>query len=240
MVVAIPDVHMDATVPLHPAYKVVEKFIKDLRPEVVVALGDFLDMGSLSHWANGKPKLLEGKRYWADVEMARNRLANLRKYCQTMAFLMGNHEDWVEKFLEVHPSLIGTIDLARDLDLEKMDIAITPVNMVYSIGKLNFIHGWYTNMYHARKHLDDMGDHVFYGHTHDHQSYAKPVRAKRYPYIAMSLGCLCDLNPHYLRNKPARHLHGFGVFEVMGDGTFTPIFIPIIGGRFKYGGVEFK
>ncbi len=239
-IVAIPDVHGDATAPLHPAYQVVEKFILTRKPEVVVILGDFLDMGSLSHWAKGKPKLLEGKRYWADMEMGKRRLQTLRGACGRMEFLMGNHEDWLYKFLEEQPSLTGALDIRRDLGLDDLGIGFTEVNQVLSIGKLNFIHGWYTNIYHARKHLDEMGDHIFYGHTHDHQAFAKPVRAKRHPYIAMSLGCLCDLNPHYLRNKPARHLHGFGIFEVIGDGSFTPLFIPIINGRFRYGGVEFK
>lgn len=246
LVVALYDVHCDALTPIHPAYHAVERFILKKKPDVVIVGGDFMNLGCFSHWNKGKPGLMENLRYWADVEVAKHRLQTLREACGQMEFLMGNHEDWLNQYLEVHPELAGSpdvpsgLDIRQNLELDKLDIGFTEVNQVLSVGKLNFIHGWYTNIYHARKHLDEMGDHIFYGHTHDHQSFAKPVRAKRFPYIAMSLGCLCDLNPHYLRNKPARWLHGFGIFEVMADGSFTPMFIPIINGRFKYDGVIFK
>jgi hypothetical protein len=147
-----------------------------------------------------------------------------------MVFLEGNHENRLTRFIEQHPLLQGSIDIYKDFNLGELDISFYPMNVIYTIGKMNFTHGWYWSKYHAMKHLDDMGDHIFYGHVHDHQVVIRPLRAEREPFMAMSMGCLCNLNPYWKRNRPNAWVNGLGYFEIGPAGKFTPLFIPIING----------
>ena len=215
---------------LHPAMRLVWKFITNYRPEVVIIGGDYLDMTPVSpHAMKAKNhKELETARLQKDYNLGRALLEQIRPRVVDMKFLEGNHEFWIERFLETYPQFTGMLEVKTGLGLDALDIQFYGVNTVLSYGKLNFTHGWYTNKYHARKHLDEMGDHIIYGHTHDHQKHAKPVRASRAPYLAMSMGCLCNLNPYYMRNRPSNWLHGFGLIEVETTGNFAAHFIPII------------
>lgn len=234
IVVALCDQHLDHTTPPSQAYIVSKQFCKDIQPDEIVMVGDFLDLPYLAKWNKDTPLLVEGRRYQADFEMARRELTDLRTSCQKMTFLEGNHENRVTRFIEQHPLLDGSLNVETDLDLRSLGVKFCPMNTVYSCGKLNFTHGWFWNKYHAMKHLNDMGDHIFYGHTHDHQVVIKQVRATREPYIAMSMGCLCDLNPYWKRNRPNEWVNGFGYFEVGTKGNFTPLFIPIINGEIMF------
>jgi predicted phosphodiesterase len=226
--------HLDHTIEPSPSYKVAKKFFKDIRPDEIVIAGDLLDFPYLAKWTKDTPLLVEGRRYQSDCDMAKRELYEIRGYCKKLKFLKGNHEDRVRRFVERNPLFEGSMNIEKDLGLTEMDIQCFEMNVVYSTGKLNFTHGWYWNKYHAMKHLNDMGDHIFYGHTHDHQVVIKQVRAKREPYMAMSMGCLCDLNPYWKRNRPNEWVNGFGYFEVGASGNFTPLFIPIIHGEILF------
>jgi predicted phosphodiesterase len=237
---AICDTHLDSKEPVTEAYKVAKQFCRDVRPDVLVVCGDFLDFSYLSKFTKDSPLLVEGRRYQKDIDMAVEELEEWRNYCLQMEFLPGNHEERLTRYIERLPLLEGKMDLRTDLQLHGMGIGWTEYNAVLSLGKLNFTHGWYYNKYHAMKHLNDMGDHLFYGHVHDHQVVIKPVRAKRESHIAMSMGCLCSKNPAWKRNRPNEWINGIGFFEVSSSGNFTPLFIPIIDGELSYGGFTWR
>jgi len=239
-IMAICDTHLDCEEPFTDAYKVAKKFCRDIKPDVLVVAGDFLDFSYLSKFNKDAPLLTEGRRYQKDIDMATEELEEWRNCCHGMEFLPGNHEERVTRYIERFPMLQGKLSLTDDLQLYGLGIGTTEYNAVLSIGKLNFTHGWYYNKYHAMKHLNDMGDHLFYGHTHDHQVVIKPVRAKRESYIAMSMGCLCSKNPAWKRNRPNEWINGVGFFEVSATGNFTPLFIPIIDGELNYGGFTWR
>ena len=50
--------------------------------------------------------------------------------------------------------------------------------------------------------------------------------------VAKSIGCLCELNPSYMRNKPSRWVHAFNTAYVRDDGTFNDYTTVITRGRF--------
>ena len=239
-IMAICDTHLDSSEEAVPAYLVAKKFCADIRPDILVVAGDFLDFNYMSKFTKDAPLLTEGRRYQKDVDMAVEELGEWRRYCGAMEFLPGNHEERLTRYIERYPMLQGKMGVQEDLQLYGMGIGWTEYNAVLSIGKLNFTHGWYYNKYHAMKHLNDMGDHLFYGHVHDHQVVIKPVRAKRESYIAMSMGCLCSKNPAWKRNRPNEWVNGVGFFEVSTTGNFTPLFIPIIDGELSYGGYTWR
>jgi len=240
IVLFLPDLHLESNKEQTKAFKTVLNFIDKTSPDIIVWGGDFLEMSCFSKWNHGKPLLLEGKRYIDDCRIGREILETISLRCKRQVYLEGNHEDWLNRYLESHPELCGKLDLRIDLGLNDIGIKYIDVNTPFSIGKLNFIHGWFYNKYHTTSTLDKYQNSIFYGHTHDHQSIIRTNWSSREPHMAMSLGCLCSKNPHYLRNKPQNWINGFGLFEVRGDGFFTPHFIPIINGIFSYGGEVWK
>lgn len=236
-IAALYDAHLEFGSPLPDAYRVAKLFVKDMQPDIIVIGGDYADLSCISHWTDNKPGLVEGKRYANDCELCHEELAWLNQYTRKMVFLIGNHEDWVTQLCEKKPALAGHLDIVSDLGLPGLGVNVVPVNQVYQCSEhINFIHGWRTGLYHARHTLNRMGSNVFYGHTHDHQTYIEHKRACQTPHIAMSLGCLCGREPVYMRGKPNDWVTGLGWFEVRADGCFNPYFVSILNKSCSYGG----
>jgi excisionase family DNA binding protein len=116
----IPDCQVKAGVPLeHLTW--IGKYIADKRPDVVVQIGDFADMPSLSSYDRGK-KSFEGRRYKTDIDAARRAMDLLMEpvhkvpgYRPYQLLTLGNHEDRISRAVEDDARLDGTIGL-DDLD----------------------------------------------------------------------------------------------------------------------------
>jgi len=217
-------------------------FTKDLQPDYFILGGDQLDLGCISVFNQGKLKLLENKRLKEEYDgFQRNILDRFEKVlprkCRKL-FMMGNHEDRVERLLECEPQYIGLIEIEKNLNLKKWKII--PNNEVFSIGNINFIHGCYTCKYHANKTLSVYGDNVFYGHVHNNQSFTQTTKIENQPQRATAVGCLCNKNPEWMRGRPNSWTHEFLHFSVFGDGNFSPHIETIINGRCKINGKIYK
>ena len=153
-------------------------------------------------------------------------------------FMIGNHEQRVQWYIEEHPELEDIIDLDRNLNLTERGYRIIPFNGIYKIGKLSVIHGYYWNKYHAAKTLDAFEGNVVYAHVHNPQMYAKvsPVDRKGY-HMATSLPCLCNIKPDYKKNVPNFWINGFGIVEHLpATGFFNLYTIVVIDGSFMWNG----
>lgn len=98
------------------------EFIKDIKPDVVINLGDGADMSSLCSYDKGK-KGFYGRTYKRDIDSfldSQERLwAPLRrtkKRLPTSVYLIGNHEERINRVTELQPELSGTVSL-DDLQL---------------------------------------------------------------------------------------------------------------------------
>lgn len=93
----------------------VGKYIAEKRPEVIVHLGDFADMPSLSSYDRGK-RAFEGRRYVNDVAAAHRAMETLLTpiekaagYRPRRVMLLGNHEDRITRATNETPELAGLI-----------------------------------------------------------------------------------------------------------------------------------
>jgi predicted phosphodiesterase len=238
----LPDVHLTGEGRLTKAWKVAKLFVNDYKPSVVILGGDFMEMESLSGWLENQKRQLEDRRYAKELTVANRELDELQnsnpgaKYW----FMEGNHEGWVERYLDKNPSMEGHVGLQKDLRLAERKMEFVKENGLLQIGKLYFLHGWYHNMYHAKRHLQELGDNCMYGHVHKPQLFTQELRARRRTHGAWSVGCLCDLNPRWLRNKPNSWQHGFGLVEFRPDGMFQPHLINIIDGKMTFAGETWR
>jgi hypothetical protein len=110
------------------------KAIVDYRPDVVINIGDFADMPSLSTHDKAGSKYFEGKRYKDDVNCVKVAMKKLLKplrdlqatqkitkhkvYKPRMVLTMGNHENRINRAVANTPMLEGVIS-TDDLDYKK-------------------------------------------------------------------------------------------------------------------------
>ena len=126
----IPDQHA------HPDHNneradLLANLIIDLKPDVVVNIGDAADMPSLSSYDKGK-RSFHGRTYRADIDAHldfQDRLwspvyRRKRKLPRTY-FFVGNHEQRIEKALDLSPELTGSIGM-EDLELREWYDTIVP------------------------------------------------------------------------------------------------------------------
>lgn len=118
----IPDQHS------HPEYHNdradwIGRLILDLRPDVVINLGDGFDMASLSTYDKGK-RAFAGRSYQKDIESGLDfqdrlwhPLKRAKKKWPRSIYLEGNHEHRIERALDLSPELQGTIGFS-DYDLD--------------------------------------------------------------------------------------------------------------------------
>jgi hypothetical protein len=103
----------------------------DIRPEVVIHMGDSADLPSLSGYDKGKRSFI-GKTYRQDIEAHLDfqrrmwePVFNRKKKLPYSVFLIGNHEQRIERALDQSPELVGSIGF-QDLELEKYYNTIVP------------------------------------------------------------------------------------------------------------------
>ena len=211
-------------------------FAKDWKPDVTILGGDFLDLDEVSHWVANNSIRIEGKRLRHNLELGNLILNKIDEFTRRKkVYIVGNHCARLGWYLNQHPVLEGMFSLEGCLRLRDRGYEVIPEGGRYKLGKAYFIHGWYTNKYHASKTVDVMGENVFYSHTHDIQVHTKP-NADEQPIMGHSLGSLSDLAPHYMRGRPTKGLHSFGAFYFSRDGSFTPYVPILINGKFWWNG----
>ena len=243
-VVVQPDTHT----PEHDvkAMETFCEFLKFYKPHGLINLGDFMEMGSVSHWPSndGSPKVFS-----EDVKSAKEVLEQIDRaagpQCVYKRFIIGNHEDWLNQLLvnKVPEFMYGIEDhgvqlrIQDILGLKDFGYRVIPLNEILRLGDAHFIHGYYTSKNHASKHLDVFGCNIYYGHLHDVQSFSG-VSVKGM-HEAASLGCLRGLQAPFMKGKPNNWSHALGIFEFNIDGTYTR-YIPImVNGKFTFNGKKF-
>lgn len=119
----LPDVQAKPGVDLsHLSW--IGQYIVDKQPDVVVCIGDFADLESLSSYDKGK-KSFEGRRYKADIKAAQEAMDLLlkplrdyndkaiegrrKRYKPRLVMTLGNHEQRIQRVANDNPELEGVV-----------------------------------------------------------------------------------------------------------------------------------
>ena len=140
--------------------KAIGLYAVEKKPDVIICLGDFGDMPSLSSYDFGK-KSFEGRRYKQDIEAVhtamecllepiksynKQALANKKKlYRPRMVLTLGNHEYRINRIVESDPKLEGTISI-DDLGYEKFGWEVYPYQEVVLIDGIAYSHYFATGV----------------------------------------------------------------------------------------------
>lgn len=221
--------------------------MKDYKPHRIILIGDAMNMSPVSHWMQDKKRPMENKRLLGEYKgfnLLLNKAVKLAgKQLKEVVYILGNHEDWVQQYIDKHPEVEGLLEVEANVKVDnpKVKLKFVPFNEFYHVGKLALTHGLYTNKYHASKHVEAVGKSVMYGHTHDVSVHTKiGLSSEKDKHQAMSIGSLCDLSPDYMRNRPHNWIHAFALVDKQPNGYFTPHIINIIGGTTVWNGKLYK
>ena len=130
------------------------QYAVDMRPDVIVNIGDFWDMPSLSSYDKGK-KSFEGRRYTKDIDAGNAAMALLmapiieeqqrlkrnkeKLWKPRLVFTLGNHENRIARAVDNDAVLEGVIGF-DDLNLKKYNWEVHPFLEVVNIGGVLFSH----------------------------------------------------------------------------------------------------
>mgnify|MGYP003637844239 FL=1 len=237
-VIVTPDKHF----PLHskPAINVLIKTIHKVKPDAYVDLGDLGEWGSVSHWQWKKKKRppLEYQMPAVDkdiedvnagLDIIDNALNEVK--CTEKYMIEGNHDEWLDRFVEENPYLKG-YKFKDALRLKERGYKYYENGKYLKLGKLYFYHGnHYGGMAHARNHLLRLGCNIMYGHHHDLQQSS--VTHMDGPKSAWSIGCLKDMSSeanNFLGNRQTNWSHAFAIVDFFNNGYFTVHILQIING----------
>lgn len=134
-IAVIPDTQIKPGVPTDHIAKAA-RYLIDKKPDVIVMIGDWWDMSSLSSYDRGK-KSFEGRRYREDVaagnqamhefvqpilaESERVRRNKKKAWNPRLVFCLGNHEQRIARAVENDAVLEGVISY-DDLNLEHWEV----------------------------------------------------------------------------------------------------------------------
>lgn len=192
----------DLQCPYHDALSLlpVIKYIEDNKWDWLILLGDFLDYFCISRFNEGQPGMVEGKTILQELKEGERVLDRLIKAAKKnnpkceIVYFEGNHEARAYQFCAMFPHFRGLIEPEYAMKFEEKGIKYIRSwshSEVFNIGKAYFAHGRYTNIHHAKKMVEAYEENIFYGHTHDCNSFNKTSMGTGKTKVGQSLGCLC-------------------------------------------------
>lgn len=219
--------------------------IVDYRPDVVVNLGDFADMPSLSTHDIKGSKYFEGLRYKNDIEVAKTAMQKLlspvrdlqlkqkknkeKVYKPRMVMLLGNHENRIDRAINNNPTLEGLIS-TKDLCYER-DWEVHPFLHPVFINGVGFNHYWPVGAMGrpagtAAAIISKLHMSCIAGHQQGKQvAYGK--RADGKPICSIIAGSYYLHDESYMDQLSNKHWRGLVVLNEVNDGHFDEMFLSI-------------
>ena len=149
----IPDSQVTPTTP-NDHLRWIGQYIIEKLPDVVVHLGDFADLESLSSYDYGK-KDYEGRRYKTDIEASKKAMGVLLKpindynnkkrlwkeklYKPEMHLTLGNHENRITRAVQDDPKMDGFMSV-DDLEYEKFCWHVHPFLEIVELDGVHYSH----------------------------------------------------------------------------------------------------
>jgi len=221
----------------------VGRFLVDKKPDIVVQIGDFADLHSLSSYDVGK-KSFEGRRYKTDIEATHKGMEALLKplwdynkkakqghrerYTPRLVLTLGNHEHRITRAVEGDPKLEGTIGVSdlkyRDYGWEVYDFLDVVV-----IGGIAFSHYFVTGVAGrpagtAAAQLRKTNMSSIAGHQQGKQ-IAYGTKADGTTITSIIAGSCYEHNEDYMGPQGNKHWRGVIMLHDVKDGQFDEMFV---------------
>lgn len=229
------------------------EYIVEKRPDVVVNIGDFADMQSLSSYDKGK-KSFEGRRYTKDVEsviaaqeILFKPLRDLQKrqkknkkeiYKPRLVMTLGNHDERINRAINNDAVLDGVISIS-DLKYEEFGWEVFPFLDVVVVNGVAFSHYFPTGVAGrpastANAQLSKQHQSCIAGHQQGLQ-IATGRRADGKLLTSIIAGSFYLHDEEYLGPQQNNHWRGCLMLHNVQEGQFDLNLLPMIYLENKYG-----
>lgn len=229
------------------------KYICEKKPDVVVCIGDFADLPSLSSYDVGK-KAFEGRRYRTDITATHRAmealLGPLREYNEQasknhkaryqprLVLTLGNHENRINRAVNDDSKLEGTIGI-DDLRYEYYGWEVYPFLDVVVIDGIAYSHYFTTGLMGrpcttASAQLSKKHQSCIAGHQQGLQ-IATAHRADGRRLTSVIAGSCYLHNEDYMSQQGNNHFRGFLVLHDVNDGEFDLMSVSLKYLEKKYG-----
>jgi predicted phosphodiesterase len=228
--VIIPDTHL----PYEDkrAYNIMLQAVKALQPDIIVILGDYLDCKAVTgHGLKPKERAL---MLQDELAYGAEKIRELRKIAPKaqIFYIEGNHEFRIDRYVTKNaPALDGLFSVAKELDLDNLDIQVVRYGDFLRIDHLCFTHDLGRAGENAHRHArKKVHGNIVIGHTH--RMGIEYEGSLKGPHLGAHFGWLASHKAHDdYKDKIGGMVDttlGFGVgYAVNGIWWLTPV--PIIG-----------
>lgn len=220
-------------------------YVLEKRPDVIVCIGDFADMESLSSYDKGR-RAFEGRRFNKDVEACkdamcafmtpiwehndRQRKSKHGLYTPRMVMTLGNHEERINKATQSDPMLSGLLSVDL-LGYAEDGWEVHPFLEVVVIEGVAFSHFFTTGLMgrpasSAQAQLNKKHMSVIAGHQQGLQ-IASAFKADGSMISSIIAGSCYEHNEDYLGHQGNKHWRGCLMLHDVHDGTFDPMFVSL-------------
>jgi hypothetical protein len=154
----------------------------------------------------------------------------------------GNHEDWVDQYIDENPALSGIMDIDENVGYTANGWKMFKQGEASRIGKLYIVHGDnISGGVHVAKSAVEMYErNIRFGHFHTHQTFTKTAALDvSQCKTGVAVPCLCTREASYGKGAPNRWLTGFNVGYLFPDGTFTDTVIVMVNNKFHWNGLTY-
>ena len=230
------------------------RYAVEMKPDIIVHLGDFADMPSLSSHDKAGSKSMEGQRYKADIQASKDAMkvllspvrAEQKRLIETkrarwkprLVMLGGNHEHRINRAIQNDPKLDGLISLG-DLEYEKSGWEFVPFLQPIVIEGIAFCHYFVSGVMGnpcntARMLLLKHHQSCIAGHQQGRDiAYGK--RADGTEMTALIAGSCYEHEEHYLNHQTNNHWRGLYILHDVNNGSFDEMPVSLKYLRKKYG-----
>lgn len=216
----IPDSHARPNFD-NDRYEWLAHLVNDIKPDVVVDIGDWFDMESLSSYDKGK-KAFEGRRYKLDIEVgveAQDKFLSIikkqKRKLPRFVRTLGNHENRINKMINMSPEFEGVLStndfLSKEYGWEEIEF-----NVPIEIDGVHYAHHFPSGAMGKPIGGENIGrmllqkKHVSCTQGHSHLfDYAVRSTIDGRKIMGLSVGCYFDYQMDYA--GPVNNLYDRGV-----------------------------
>lgn len=242
----IPDSHAKPGVS-NRRYQWLGQLIADIKPDVIVNIGDHADMESLSSYDRGT-KGFEGRRYSKDIDAAVAANELLEYYGSKgwrdarKIMTVGNHEDRITRATNAQPELDGTIGIS-DLGYEDYYDEVHPFKRVAHVDGVNYCHYFTSGVmgrpiggeHPAYTLVSKIHDSCTQGHNHL-LDYCRRTNSKGKAVQGLTVGCYFEHQEAYAGPANKMYWRGIVVKRNVSGGNYDLQTISLEAIRREYAG----
>jgi hypothetical protein len=250
--VVIPDTQIKPGVPLdHLDW--ISQYVIDKKPDVLVIIGDWADMPSLSSYDVGT-KSFEGRKYRDDIlaandalqrfmapiqaEIERRARRKIKRWNPRLVFCEGNHEHRIPRAVESDRKLEGLISI-DDLHFKQWGFEVYPFLQPVEIDGVVYSHYFCSGVMGrpittAKGLLTKLHQSCFAGHQQERDiAYGKRANGQR--ITGLIAGCCYLHDESYLNPQTNNVWRGIYVLNDVEDGAYDEMPVSLKFLRERYG-----